>query len=200
MQNRDYKIFKPDHYYHIFNRGNNKQDIFLDDQDYLNFLKRLKFTLGLSDQKSGLRITPLPLNSFSIVAYCLMPNHFHFLIKQNAQVGIDRLVSRVCTSYGSYFNKKYNRVGHWLQDAFKAKVVDSDEYLLHLSAYIHNNPDNPFAYDYSSLPDILGKRAGQLCERSLLLNYVGNITEKYESFVKNFTKEKEKTIQHLLLD
>jgi len=200
MKDRDYKIFKPGFFYHIFNRGNNKTDIFLEENDYLNFLRRAKLALGLLPKNETLHIHPLNSNDFAIASYCLMPNHFHFLIKQTTDTTIDRLITKICTSYAAYFNKKYQRVGHLFQDAFKAKVIDNDAYLLNLSLYIHNNPPDPFEYPYSSLQDILGVRQGQICNRSEFLNLLGQSPDQYKTLMKNFNQAEEAKITHLCFE
>lgn len=205
MNARDYKSFRSNNYYHIYNRGNNKEDIFKEECDYLNFLKRLTMSLGVNDQlaqsfqrgslvlseKRPLRINPLPTNAFTILAYCLMPNHFHLLIKQNSDLGIDRLMAKVCSSYAWYFNKKYSRVGNVFQDHFKAKLVENDTYLTYLSAYIHNNPSNPVAYPFSSLPTYIGLNNNKLCDTSIILKYFKNSRNKYKTFVSNFSKNQQ---------
>lgn len=203
---RDYKVFRAGCYYHVYNRGNHKKPIFLDSQDFLNFLKRLKLVLGLSKSlfgssgKGRIRLKALPESSFSVLAYCLMDNHFHFLIRQNSHIGLDRLFSRLCTSYAKYFNKKYNQVGHLFQDAFKAKLISDDRYLVYLSAYIHNNPEKPFSYEYSSLKDYLGGRAGTICEKNFILSIFKNDVSAYSKFVSNFTETDERQISTLLFE
>jgi REP element-mobilizing transposase RayT len=112
--------------YHVYNRGNRKSEIFLDTKDYQRFLKRMNEYRKQFD--------------ISILCYCLMPNHFHFLLKSNTHIGISNFMLRLCTSYAKYFNIKYNLVGRLFQERFRAKIVDTDEYLLHLSRYIHLNP------------------------------------------------------------
>lgn len=200
MRDRDYKTFRPNNYYHVFNRGNNKQAIFLDDADYISFLKRLKFVLGLlSVSRNQTRIRPLPAGAFSIITYCLMPNHFHFLIRQNSDVGIDKLIQKVITSYVSYFNKRYNRVGGLFQDQFKAKLVDNDSYAQYVSAYIHNNPAN-LDYDYSSYKDIVGARGGAIADKDILLSWFNNDRNQYKSFVGGFGQKERQQIQDLLFE
>lgn len=76
----------------------------------------------------------------SILSYCLMSNHFHFLLKQETDLPITAFMLRLSTSYAKYFNIKYKEVGSLFQGRFKAKLVETDEYLLHLSRYIHRNP------------------------------------------------------------
>lgn len=196
MRYRDYKEFRDNSIYHIFNRGNNKQLIFLDEQDYNQFLKRLCLCLGivydfrwqgfsLPSNTDRIRIKPLPKNSFSILVYCLMPNHFHFMIKQNSNIGIDRLILKLCTSYAIYFNRKYNRVGTAFQDAFKAKLVDNDAYAMRLSAYIHANPSKPFSYKYSSLSEYINGDKG-ITDTSFILSLFDNNRKKYQTYVEQY--------------
>ena len=208
MKSRDYKFFRSGNYYHVFNRGNNRQNIFLDEQDYDNFYKRLKLVLSRgsdvdkTDRKtySGyrLRLRPFDPDDFDIVCYCLMPNHFHFLIRQNGEAGIDKLMLKICTSYASYFNKKHERIGHIFQDNFKAKHVDSDAYVKILSAYIHLNPDKPFNYQFSSLPDFLGRRSGKILDKKILLSFFQDSEKVYFNFLKNYNDRQQMIISHLL--
>lgn len=199
MNTRDYKLFRAGEYYHIYNRGDNREKIFLDDQDYVNFLKRLKLVLGMPTV-SSLRVRPLPVNSFTVLVYCLMPNHFHFLIRQNSEIPLGDLINKVGTSYVKYFNARYKRVGNLFQDIFKAKRIDNDSYLTYLSAYIHNNPAEPFNYAYSSLPEYLGIRSGALCDPGFVINYFNGDREKYKEFVQNYTQRMHEQIKHLVFD
>lgn len=209
MRNRDYKIFRQDCYYHVYNRGNNRETIFHDSTDYEQFLKRLKMVLGLSTtplelygdkQKRNLSIRPLETGVFSILSYCLMPNHFHMLIRQNKSIGIDRLITKLCTSYAAYYNRKREHIGHIFQDAFKAKLVENDEYLTYLSAYIHNNPANILEYPYSSFLDYIGLRRGIICDKSTILAYFNHNPNSYRDFVLGYNKQREAKIAHLLFE
>jgi putative transposase len=188
MKYRDYKNFTTDNFYHIYNRGVNKQDIFLDQRDYSAFMKRLILALGKDQADTATcRIIPFPENAFSIMAYCLMPNHYHFLIRQNSNIPVGRLVKKVCTSYVSYFNKRHHRVGHLFQDVFKAKLVDTDPYLVKLSAYIHLNPGSQsFSYQYSSIREYLGFSASPvICDVDYVLGYFKNSASVYAQFLKD---------------
>ena len=204
MRYRDYKIFRQGNYYHVYNRGVNKQDIFLEPQDYFNFLKRLKIVLGIKETGIALgsgspsRIKPLPVNAFTILSYCLMSNHLHLLIQQNTDLGIDKLMLKICTSYAIYFNNKYHRIGPLFQDSFKAKLVEQDSYLTYLSAYIHNNPSNPLYYDFSSFKDYLHLRSDQLCSTDFILKMFDNNVQKYKQFVIAFNHQQEINIGELL--
>ena len=208
MNNRAYKKFAVGSYYHIYNRGNGKENIFLDDNDFSFFILRLKQNLFPDKDQRIFRSTPLPEDAFSLVNYCLMPNHYHFLIKQNKEIPASKLISRICTSYSKYFNKKYDRVGHVFQDQFKQVNVDDNDYLLWLSAYIHQNPSvaglikNPIDYKWSSfrlMGD--GDKESLIRDYEIILEQFENLND-YHKFVNssfNLIKEK-KEIEHLFLD
>lgn len=151
-------------YYHVYNRGVEKRDVFLDRTDHFRFLSEMKImnTAGkcLNEATSQLKEKRL----VSIVAYCLMPNHFHLLLKQVEEGGISKFMHKITTGYTMYFNVKYKRSGVLFQGPFKAKYIENDSYMLHLSRYIHLNPadiqefngENKIKdlkeYEWSSLP------------------------------------------------
>lgn len=202
MNSRDYKIFRSGSYYHIYNRGDNRENIFCDSQDYQNFLKRLAIVMGEmpipnAGRRGALRIQSFSKGSFVILAFCLMPNHFHILIKQNGKHSIGQLMSRVCTSYSKYFNRKYNRVGHVFQDIFKSKLIESDEYIVLLSAYIHDNPPNPFVYKYSSISEYLQAKPSHLCDPRFILSLFNKNPKKYKKFVEQYKRDKTKQLSIL---
>lgn len=143
-------------YYHIYNRGVGKGSIFLDEQDYTVFLSYLKQYLlpkneqelskklldsNLSYKERGQINRILRLNNFAgeitLIAYCLMPNHFHLMLKQKSATSIDRFMNSLGTRFTIYFNRKYKRVGSLYQGVYKAVLITTDEQLLHLSKYIH---------------------------------------------------------------
>ena len=207
MRNRDYKISAPGEYFHIYNRGNAKERIFIEDQDFTFFLMRLKQNLFPNQEKGRSRLQFLPPDSFSVVCYCLMPNHFHFLIRQNTDLPIGKLLLKLCTSYSMYFNKKYDRVGHIFQDQFKQVLVGDNEYLTWLSAYIHQNPkvagltNNIEKYAWSSYLNFIGERNDPLCRKEVILSQF-NCVRDYKSFVSDsFDMIKNgKLAKELLLD
>jgi len=203
MRHRDYKGFHKGGFFHIYNRGHNRDVIFKDTQDYSFFLKRVRQILGL--QKFGLSrwMSPLPSDAFAVLSYCLMPNHFHFLICQETNLSISKFISKLCTSYGVYFNTKYENIGSVFQDQFKAKLVDDDAYLTHLSAYIHNNPKKPREWPYSSLSDYFNAtniRKEQITKTDLILNMVGGTPDHYRNFIEDYSSENELQISHLTFD
>ena len=136
------------HIYHIFNRGVNKADIFFSQRDYGRFLLAAKHYLTKNSKFSyeNLNIETNDTGSLGsvpkveIIAYCLMPNHFHFLMKQKSDNGITSYMRRFINSYVHYVNIKNKRVGPLFQGRFKSVLIDSDEQLLHVSRYIHLNP------------------------------------------------------------
>lgn len=134
-------------YYHIYNRGNSKQKIFLDKQDYSRFLG----LLYACNQKNSFKVNNLNKNQtlfdlerteplVSIGAYCLMPNHFHLLITQSEDNNISVFMQKLSTSYSMYFNNKYNRTGSLFEGKFKVEHLHRDPYLKYIFSYIHLNP------------------------------------------------------------
>ncbi|MEK7521732.1 MAG: transposase [Patescibacteria group bacterium] len=133
-------------FYHIYNRGNNKSNIFLSDIDRKRFQKLL-FVCNSTKPVVFKTIQGLPLDKIekgeeivSIGVYCLMPNHFHLLLREKTEGGISLFVGKLLTAYSMYFNKKNERTGKLFEGPFKATHADSDEYLKYLFSYIHLNP------------------------------------------------------------
>lgn len=202
-------------YYHIYNRGVEKRKIFLDKQDYSLFLSYLKTYLlpkNISDlqlqlskssdsfENKGKILKLISLNNFAheitLLCYCLMPNHFHLLIRQKSHISIDRFINSLCTRYVIYFNKKYKRIGPLFQGVYKATTIEKDEQLLYLSAYIHRNPWKLLRKDKrtldpiftltripSSLPEYLGIRKTSWIDSKEILFLFGNNISKYKNFV-----------------
>ena len=136
-------------YYHIYNRGNSKQKIFHDNQDYNHFVSLLYLLNNAENlnlfhlrRSSTFDIYESNINDklISIGAYCLMSNHFHILISQLKEGGISKFMLKVNTAYSMYYNKKYKRSGSLFEGKFKAEHVNDDRYLKYLFSYIHLNP------------------------------------------------------------
>jgi putative transposase len=191
MARRDYKEFAIREIHHAFNRGNDKMDIFRDDEDYRFFLHRLGEALYPSSEargKKGCHVRKaLPADSFSLIAFCLMPNHFHLLILQNTDLPISALMLKILTSYSKYFNKKYGRVGSLFQDQYKTTRIQDNTQLLHTSAYIHNNPligkltSISDTYPYSSFHEYMAGGVTLSQPNSVLEQFDG--AEAYRDFV-----------------
>lgn len=138
--------FSVGEFYHVYSRGNNKTDIFLSDTDRKRFQKLL-FVCNSSKPIVFKTIQGLTLdkiergvNLVDIGAYCLMPNHFHLLLREKQEGGTSLFMQKLATAYSMYFNKKNGRTGKLFEGVFRAKHTDTDEYLKYLFAYIHLNP------------------------------------------------------------
>ena len=138
--------FAPGEYYHIYSRGTEKREIFSDTLDYERFLKMLFLSNGTESivfrdiPREKIYSYPKGKPLTSIGAYCLMPNHFHLLLKEEGESDISRFVGKLLTSHSMYFNTKYQRTGSLFQGTFQARHVRDDNYLKYLFAYIHLNP------------------------------------------------------------
>lgn len=173
------------HYYHVYNRGVEKRSIFSDERCYerlkniceyylydnprLKFSKYIQLTNNLKHEyleglKSHERIV-------TVISYVFMPNHFHFLLRQEIDGGVSEYIRRISDSYTKYFNTRYKRVGPLFQGQFKAVHITSDEQLLHVSRYIHLNP-------YSN---------GVVSTFHKLMNYQWSSLNEYTSTKQTFT-------------
>jgi putative transposase len=145
-----------DQFYHVYNRGVNKMEIFLDEDDYVYFEKLL--ARGLSRGKVYDKFSRVYSNyadDVEIHTYCLMPNHFHFLLYQKNAGSIRKFIRSVMISYSMYFNRKYKRSGPVLESRFKAVLIQEDPQLAHVSRYIHLNPIGYRIWDHSSYSDFV---------------------------------------------
>ena len=164
-------------YYHVYNRGIDGREIYQDDQDYKVFLSYLAYYLSPPPEKSEHKklvsvagkifegVARLPNNyvdEVELVAYALMPNHFHLLVFQKTRDGLPRLIQSLGTRFTMYFNKRHSRKGSLFESRYKACLVEKEEYLLHLSRYIHLNPKalaDDLENAYSSYGDFVGQRS-----------------------------------------
>src|SRR3989344_3902607 len=179
--------------YHLYNRGVNKQTIFIQPRDYTRFQKTFYYYKFAGPKvrfsnfnKSNLFKPILNDKLIEVFSYCLMPNHFHFLVKQLKDNGISVFMSQLSNSYTKYLNTKCNRVGSLLQGTYKAVHVESDEQLIHLSRYIHLNQvvselvKSPNNYKWSSFNEFMDK--DYLCSSTEVLSMFPS-KEKYGQFV-----------------
>lgn len=138
--------FSIEEFYHVYNRGTEKRPIFLDKSDYYRFEKLLylcnseKSIVFRDVSVGGVYEHDRGETIVDVGAYCLMPNHFHLLLREKTETGISIFMQKVLTAYSSYFNKKYGRTGSLFEGVFKATHADTDEYLKYLFSYIHLNP------------------------------------------------------------
>ena len=209
--------FANDEYYHIYNRGTDKREIFCNEKDYLRFLVSLRefnnvepvgslYEKNYRDKKiadleaelpigsSASKSAPLPL--IDIIAYCLILNHEHLILKQLVENGISKFMHKLDTGYTKYFNHKYDRSGSLFQGRFKATHIDTNEYLLWLSGYVNGNAEihkiiKAENYKWCSYQDYLGKRDGTLCNKEIILSQFKNLDE-YTNYVNMVIEESSK--------
>ena len=210
--------------YHIYNRGVEKRSIFLEDNDYFRFIHNLfEFNDEMPAQNIYYRnlyeVGPRKVRKsrenherkllIEILAFCLMPNHFHLLVKQKVDNGISKFVQKLSTGYSMYFNQKYKRVGPLFQGKFKAVLVDEENHFIHLPFYIHLNPLDLIApewrnreiedyqkalkflkfYRWSSYLDYIGeKNFPSVTQRDFLLDFFGD-SQNYKVQTEQWLKD-----------
>ena len=182
-------------YYHVFNRGTDKRVIFCDEEDFQRFFQSMREfnvlePIGSIYENSFRELGSLASklsesysDLISFVCYCLNPNHFHFVLQQRTERGVEKFMHRLGTGYTKYFNQKYNRSGGLFQGTFKAIHIDGNDYLLHLSAYVNLNARvhklGSLASKSSWGEYMYGTRG--FCEKDIILGQFNN-TEEYKQF------------------
>lgn len=200
-------------YYHVFNRGVGHMTFFLNQFDYKHFVKTALYYQLEGPKPRFSLFAPLTTKLdkskkiVEITSYCLMPNHFHFLLRQERDGGVIEFVRKLCNSYAKYFNTKNGRVGPLFQGEFKAVRIESDEQLVHLSRYIHLNPLVSYitsdleSYMWSSYREFVGLDNIGICTKDIVLGQFKS-AQNYKGFVndqEDYGKQLE-TIKHQLID
>lgn len=197
------KTYIENGFYHAYNRGVEKRNIFLDEQDYKVFLSYLRLYLtpkddsvmlikkraDLSEDQKNDKISKLMglknyFNKIELLCYVLMPNHFHLVIRQKNKGDMEDFMRSFITKYSKYFNKKYDRVGPLFQGRYNAVLITNERYLMHLGRYIHLNPQeivsinkkNLLSYTWSSYSSYVNN------------TYVSWLNKNY--FLSDFDKNK----------
>jgi len=223
--------FEIGEYYHIYNRGVDKRDIFLDLEYYERFLLGLKeFNSDRLKELSKINIERksdslsgkerVDKEIVDIIAYALMPNHFHLLIRESKENGITQFMRKLGTGYTNYINKKLERTGVLFEGKFKSVHIDKDEYLRHLFVYIHINPLDllepgwkekgvgdinktmKFLEDYkwSSYKNYLKNNFSDgIISNEKLPNYWGN-SKEMESFIENWMNKEIEFVPDIILE
>lgn len=177
-------------YYHIYNRGNNYETIFRERENYLYFLRLVKKYL-------------LP-GRVEIIAYCLMPDHYHFLLSPQTDT-LSAILQPLLLAYTHAFNRRYRRIGALFQGRFKARHIAKNEYLLHLSRYIHLNPvqaglcTRAEDWEFSSYRDYLGFRQDSIIHPEIVLGQFA-LPEDYSDFVEESVAADWNGVRELLID
>lgn len=190
--------FTNDQYYHIFNRGVDKRKVFIDSKEYERFILSL---ILMNDEKDGMMIKwrnykdshpNSSLDEFlklsfserkklvEIIAYCCNPNHYHFVLKQVAEKGIEKFMHRVSTGYTKYFNDRHHRSGSLFQGTFKATHINRDGLLFYLAVYVNCNSEihgiaKAENYRWCSFPDYLKKGKSDIVNKSIILEEFNNL-------------------------
>lgn len=181
------KTYVSHQYYHVYNRGVAKQNIFLDTSDKQHFIKIVQ--RHLDPTNTDVKTDGVAYQKFNrdveLLCYCLMGNHFHmlFYLKQRPD-NLSLLMRSVLTAYTMYFNKKYRRQGTLFQGVFKAAMITDDSHLLHITRYIHLNPRTYKTYYYSSLRYYLGRPAPVWLHHARILKMFHDVD--YENFVEDY--------------
>lgn len=199
------KLYLENGYYHIYNRGAGKSEIFLEDQDYRVFTHFLKKYLA-PELKHSLA------SEVKLLAYCLMPNHFHFFVHQISKDEMVKLMRSLCTSYSMYFNKRYERSGTLFQGVYKAAIVETEPDFLHLSRYIHLNSHDLKGdwrkYPYSSYKAYLGEYKISWLDTAPILAFFKEAKTcglfpkvlSYQLFVEDYSQDSKEELGELTLD
>jgi REP element-mobilizing transposase RayT len=177
---RKLPAFEEGHYYHIYNRGARRVSIFREHENYLFVLNKLKQYTQLLQH--------------CVVAYCLMPNHYHWLVRQDGEEPVRLLPQRVFNSYSKAYNKRYEHSGTLFEGPYRAHQVDNHNYLLHLCRYIHANPvkdglvSSLDDWPYSNYHEWVARRQGTLVDRAFVREYFPR-PEAYTEFVEDYLLE-----------
>ncbi len=169
--------YKKKNFYHLYNRGANKSKIFFEAEYYTFLLKKVRKYSQEFD--------------ISVIAYCLMPNHYHFLVRLNGKSGAGTFIQRIFNSYTKAINNRYNRTGTLFEGPYNAIHVDKRNYLKHLCRYIHRNPFDADlvkkyeAWPYSNYPEWVKLRNGRLYDPKFV-NYHFRTPQEYKKFMDNY--------------
>ena len=190
-------------YYHIFNRSIAQYRIFEDENlssrfiqiidlyRFIDFSYRYSDFSNLSEQNQEIIVDRLQISDkkyVEIIAYCVMPTHFHLILKQDAEAGITKYMAKVLNSYSRYFNLSHGRKGPLWESHFDSVLVKNDEQMLHLTRYIHLNPvsaglvKNPESWKYSSYLEYLSSKEGGLCSYDEIIDITPS---QYQKFIND---------------
>lgn len=168
--------FKAGTYYHIYNRGAGRHNIFIERTNYLYVIRKIK------EYQSKLKL--------SMIVYALLPNHYHFLVRQDGEISAGKLPTCIFGGYSRAVNRRYGWSGTLFEGRYKAKPVESEEYLRKLCRYIHLNPvkhglvKNLEDWPFSNYLDWVGLRRGQLVDRPFIKRYFGDVGA-YKAFLED---------------
>ena len=200
------EILTNNNYYHIYNRGVDKREIFCTKADFSKFIYSMNdFNNRLDKNERDIikrEISPAKIITelssvmeeklVDMVCYCLVPNHYHFILKQLTDDGIRIFMHKIGTGFTNYFNLKNNRTGSLFQGPYKSVPVESDEQLLYLSAYVNGNAEihnvaGAGDWRWGSHNEYLGSQIGKCNKELILKQFKGE--DEYREFVNTVIKE-----------
>jgi putative transposase len=168
-------------FYHVYNRGAHKVSLFREEDNYLFVLRNMKTYCR------SLSLTP--------IAYCLLANHYHWLVRQDGEKPAGLLPQRVYNSYSKAYNKRYEHSGTLFEGRYRVKPVEAEVYLLHLCRYIHANPvihglvDQVGDWPYSNYLEWTGERDGTLVDREFVHAHFP-VKGQYRAFVAEWLSDR----------
>lgn len=177
--------YLPGHYYHFYNRGQSRMKIFHEPENYAFVIRKIKYYATSFD--------------ITVIAYCLMPNHYHFLVRQNSENPAGLLPQRVFNSYSKAYNLRYGRHGTLFEGHFQVKMIVKNTHLLHLCRYIHANPqkdnlvENVADWPYSNYLEWVGVRKGTLIDPEFVRDNF-QTPQEYKIFVQDGLEFMEESI------
>jgi REP element-mobilizing transposase RayT len=169
--------YLPGGYYHFYNRGAHRLSLFREADNYVFVLRKVKHYC------TTLNLAP--------IAYCLMPNHYHYLIRQDGNESAGLLPQRVFNSYSKAYNRRYEHSGTLFEGNYKVVSVEEESYLLHLCRYIHANPvihglvEEVDDWPYSNYREWVGDRVGSLVDRKFVQAHFPS-PQNYRGFVADY--------------
>jgi putative transposase len=185
------KIDAAQQYYHVYARGNSRGKVFPEVADYEMFISLFRRYLSPEEAHDPYG-APYPnfYNKVELIAYCLMPNHFHLFLYQHQQGAMSAFMRSLLTSYSRYFNKKYHRSGPLFESRYKASLISDEAYFQHITRYIHLNPRQWRGYEWSSLKYFL-QPTTETWIRPKRVIAMFNSSDEYFQFVADYTSNKQ---------
>ncbi|SRR3989344_464673 len=211
--------------YHVFNKSTGSIPIFTNSREFKRFifgmsfyqnrnipLRLSKFNRLSKEQRNKILSEMKSKQDFlvELISYCIMPNHFHYILKQLTNDGIKEFIRLTSNSYSHFYNIRHDRSGSVFGGRFKAVLIENDEQLLHVVRYIHLNPFSTYIikdrnelerYQYSSFLEYIGRSTSNLCQKDIILNNF-KARDKYKEFVLNHADYQRtiERIKHLSID
>lgn len=178
MQRRSIQ-FIPDNFYHVYNRGNNGQSVFLEKENYRFFHEKIKQYFN---------------NKVELISHCLMPSHYHLIVYLPITIDFSNVMRSIMTSFVKSYNRWHRRTGHLFEDDYQAILIKGDEQLIHTCRYIHINPvvaglaSKPEDWAYSDYRTWIGE-SDEGISSVRVRNMFFRSPEEYRNFVEEFLRD-----------